>query len=87
MTKKLLTSTQNSFIKQLFQLKEKSRERKKRKQFLIEGYREISLAIKGNYTIESLLFYSEICSEGVLIDVLVCKYDERMQELSVFLKD
>ncbi len=63
MTKKLITSTQNSFIKQLVLLKDKSRERKKKQLFLIEGQRELSLALKGNYTIDSVLFYPEICSE------------------------
>ena len=45
---KEITSIQNPYIKQLFQLKEKSRERKKSGLFLIEGEREISLAIKGH---------------------------------------
>ncbi|MEJ2112357.1 MAG: RNA methyltransferase [Flavobacteriaceae bacterium] len=62
MTKQIY-STQNSYIKQLVQLKEKSRERKKTGLFLIEGKREISLAIKGNYDIETILFYPELFSE------------------------
>ena len=44
---KEITSIQNTFIKQLLQLKDKSRERKKSGLFLIEGEREILLAIKG----------------------------------------
>ncbi|WP_353778569.1 TrmH family RNA methyltransferase [Winogradskyella sp. 3972H.M.0a.05] len=60
---KIITSTQNSFIKQLVQLKEKSRERKKSGTFLIEGKRELSLAIKGGYTIETLLFVPDLFSE------------------------
>lgn len=62
MTKEI-TSIQNSYIKQLVQLKDKSRERRKTNQFLIEGAREISLAIKGNYEIETILFYPELFSE------------------------
>ena len=61
---KQISSIQNPFIKQLFQLKEKSRERKKSGLFLIEGKRELSLAIKGNYTIETLLFYPDLFSES-----------------------
>jgi len=57
---KHLTSTQNPFIKQLIQLKEKSRERKKTDLFLIEGQREVSLAIKGGYELETILFLPEI---------------------------
>ncbi len=45
-------------------LKEKSRERKKTNTFLIEGKRELSLAIKGGYTIETLLFYPNLFSES-----------------------
>lgn len=61
---KQISSIQNPFIKQLFQLKEKSRDRKKSGLFLIEGKRELSLAIKGNYTIETLLFYPDLFSES-----------------------
>ncbi|MBP1839746.1 TrmH family RNA methyltransferase [Formosa algae] len=54
-----ITSTQNSYIKQLVQLKEKSRDRKKSGLFLIEGQREITLALKGHYTIDTLLFCND----------------------------
>ncbi|SHH35864.1 TrmH family RNA methyltransferase [Winogradskyella jejuensis] len=61
---KSITSTQNPYIKQLIQLKDKSRERKKTGQFLLEGKRELSLAIKGGYTIETLLFFPDLFSES-----------------------
>lgn len=61
---KVISSSNNSFIKQLVQLKEKSRERKKTGQFLIEGKRELSLAIKGGYNIETVLFFSDLFSES-----------------------
>ena len=61
---KQISSIHNPLIKQLFQLKEKSRERKKSGLFLIEGKRELSLAIKGNYDIETLLFYPDLFSES-----------------------
>lgn len=60
MPTKLITSTQNPFIRQLTQLKDKSRERKKSGTFLIEGVREISLALKGNYEIDTILFFPEL---------------------------
>jgi TrmH family RNA methyltransferase len=63
---KEITSLQNPYIKELFQLKEKSRDRKKSGLFLIEGEREISLALKGNYEIETLLYLPEIFSEAKL---------------------
>jgi len=57
-----LTSPQNPYIKQLIQIKEKSRARKKSKLFLIEGQREITLAIKGGYVIDTVLFNPELIS-------------------------
>ncbi len=58
---KHISSIQNPLIKQLLQLKDKSRERKKNGLFLIEGQREIALAIAGAYQLETLLFYPELC--------------------------
>jgi len=58
-----ISSIQNPLVKTLFQLKEKSRARKSSGNFLIEGQREIELAIKGNYELETILFYPELFSE------------------------
>ena len=60
---KQILSVQNSYIKQLVQLQEKSKARKTSGTFLIEGQREIELALKGNYTLETILFLPEIISE------------------------
>lgn len=60
---KHISSIQNPYIKQLIQLKDKSRERKKRGLFLIEGEREIMLALKGGYELETVLFNPEIMSQ------------------------
>ena len=62
----IISSVQNPLIKTLFQLKEKSRARKNSGSFLIEGQREISLAIKGNYELESILFYPKLFSKEQL---------------------
>lgn len=64
--KKVITSTQNPYIKELVQLKDKSRVRKKTQTFLIEGLREINLAIKGGYTIETILFDTSIFTEKLV---------------------
>ncbi|MEM9680989.1 MAG: RNA methyltransferase [Bacteroidota bacterium] len=61
---KVINSVNNSLIKHIYQLKEKSRERKKTGKFVIEGKRELSLAIKGGYTIQTLLFYPDLFSES-----------------------
>lgn len=58
---KVISSTQNPVIKQLVQLRDKSRERKKTTTFLIEGQRELMLAVKGGYNFKTILFYPEIC--------------------------
>lgn len=63
---KEITSVQNPYIKQLVQLKDKSRERKKTATFLIEGVREISLALKGGYALETILFYPKLFSKDQL---------------------
>ena len=59
---KSIQSVHNSYIKELFQLKEKSRVRKKTGLFLIEGLRETTLAINGNFEIVKILFDSSILS-------------------------
>lgn len=63
---KQITSPQNSLIKELILLKDKSRVRKKTKYFLIEGQREISLAISGKYIIEKILFDNSIISKTII---------------------
>jgi TrmH family RNA methyltransferase len=57
---KQINSIQNPLVKELIQLQERSRVRKKKGLFIVEGIREISLAIKGNYTIKTILFCEEI---------------------------
>ena len=61
---KQITSIQNPYIKTLVQLQEKAKARKHSGTFLMEGKREIAIAIKGGYEIETLLFYPEIYSEN-----------------------
>ena len=46
------------------QLQEKAKARKQSGTFLMEGKREISIAVKGGYELETLLFLPEICSEN-----------------------
>ena len=60
---KQITSAQNPYIKSLLLLQEKAKARKQTGTFLIEGQREISLAIKGGYHIDTLLFYPELITE------------------------
>jgi TrmH family RNA methyltransferase len=58
---KQITSVQNPYIKSLVQLQEKAKVRKQTGTFLIEGQREIELALKGGYEIETILICNELC--------------------------
>ena len=60
---KRIESPQNPLIKNILKLQEKSRERKKQGLFVVEGKREIQLALKGGYTITTLLVVSETAHE------------------------
>ena len=64
---KEITSIQNSYIKELLKLQEKSRERKKKGLFIIEGKREISLAIVANYELDTILYFEELISEQEIL--------------------
>lgn len=59
---KQITSIQNPFIKSLVLLQEKSKARKQSGIFLIEGKREIEIAMKGGYEVETILFLPELIS-------------------------
>jgi TrmH family RNA methyltransferase len=61
---KEITSVHNQYIKDLLKLQEKARERKKQALFIIEGKREISLAISANYEFDTVLFVEELMSEN-----------------------
>jgi TrmH family RNA methyltransferase len=63
---KQITSIQNPFIKSLVLLQEKAKARKQSGTFLIEGQREIELALKGNYELETVLFLPELISENAI---------------------
>ncbi|MEM6515824.1 MAG: RNA methyltransferase [Bacteroidota bacterium] len=83
---KQITSPQNTYIKKLALLKDKSRERKKSGLFLIEGQQELELAIKSDYTIETILFNPELISEET-IQSIVGPSTERIEiSASVFKK-
>jgi TrmH family RNA methyltransferase len=64
---KEITSIQNSYIKNLLKLQEKARERRKQSLFIIEGKREISLAIAAQYEFDSILFYTDLISENEVL--------------------
>ena len=57
---KTISSLQNKWVKYLIQLREKSKLRKTDQQFLIEGKREIGLAVKGGYQLEQMFYCEEM---------------------------
>lgn len=70
---KQINSVQNPFIKSLVQLQEKAKVRKHTGTFLIEGKREIELALKGGYELETILICNEL---GQLSEYLNIKKSE-----------
>ena len=62
-----ITSTQNPKIKNIIKLQQKSSERKSQNLIVIEGLREISLAVKAGFSIKSVF----ICSDIVLPEVVM----------------
>lgn len=61
---KHISSSQNPYIKQLVLLQEKAKARRQSGTFLIEGRREITLAQKGGYTLETVLFVPDMLPEN-----------------------
>ncbi|CAN5299382.1 RNA methyltransferase [soil metagenome] len=61
---KHISSLQNPVIKHLFQLQEKSRVRKKEGLFIVEGVREVQLALKGGFIVEELYYCEELFSSS-----------------------
>ncbi len=66
---KQITSLQNTLVKEVLVLKEKSRERKKRGLFVLEGKRELQLALQGGYEIETVLYCPEVISPKEILEI------------------
>lgn len=66
---KAISSLSNPLIRQISLLSEKSKERRKHGIFIIEGQREILLALKGGYEVKTLLFNPAIVSFNQLKDL------------------
>ena len=77
---KQITSIQNPLIKTLLQLQEKAKARKQSGTFIIEGKREIELALKGKYELETILFLPELITEKE-INFLFRGIDQSQAEL------
>ena len=62
--RKQISSLQNPLVKEILLLKEKSKERRISGIFVIEGRRELSLAIKGGYMVLKLLYLPDLFSRS-----------------------
>jgi TrmH family RNA methyltransferase len=65
----IITSSQNPKIKNILAL-EKARERKKQNVLIIEGIKELSLAMMGGYKVNSVFFCPEIIEEKELLRIV-----------------
>lgn len=67
---KQITSLQNALIRQVVQLKHKNRERERSGLFVLEGQRELSMALKGGYAVDTVLVYPEFFKTEEVIKLL-----------------
>jgi TrmH family RNA methyltransferase len=67
---KHISSLQNPLVRQILRLKEKKRGRDKSGLFILEGQRELQLALKGGYAIGKIFFCSDIIPLGELTALL-----------------
>ena len=58
-----ITSLQNSKVKQLVLLQQKSSERRKTGLFVVEGRRELEHCMEAGYTIDSIFYCPQLLSE------------------------
>lgn len=82
MSIKHISSSQNSTVKRLIQLQGKSRARYKEDGFLIEGLREIQLAIAGNYHILELYIQEEFFNDKVYQELYASNQEVSVTSLS-----
>jgi TrmH family RNA methyltransferase len=67
---KKITSLQNALIRQVVQLKHKNKERDKTGLFVLEGQRELYMALQGGYQINTVLIYPEFFPTGEVVQFL-----------------
>ena len=65
-----ISSLQNTKVKQLVALQQKSSERRKQGVFVVEGIRELQHCLNAGYTINSIFFWPELTDTGALSSLL-----------------
>ncbi len=66
---KEINSVQNTLIKSLVVLGDKSKARKQYQTFIVEGRREVFLAIEGGYQIKQLFYYKDLLPAGFDVEI------------------
>lgn len=64
-----ITSKDNPKIKEILQLQEKSKERREKGCFVVEGIREITHCIEGGFPLESIFFCNELIPEEKVLAI------------------
>ncbi|MCM8568343.1 RNA methyltransferase [Gramella jeungdoensis] len=80
---KKITSSQNKEIKRLLHLQEKSRNRRKENVFIVEGQREISLAVKGKYQPLQLYFTPELIEFQDVLEIARSGHEEPAEIIEI----
>ncbi len=73
---RFVSSAQNPLIKRLVVLTEKARERKKEGVMVVEGLRELKLAVKGGYSLETLVWRPDLTPWELLADLFPDRSEE-----------
>lgn len=68
-----ITSAQNPKIKEVAALMEKSRERRTKRLFIVEGIRETEACIRNGYTIRSIFFNNQIINSQQILNIFPTK--------------
>ncbi len=71
---KSITSVQNPLVKHLLLLQEKAKIRKETNTFIIEGKREITLALEGGYTLSQILYCPDIVGQNQIKNIKAAEY-------------
>lgn len=79
----IISSLQNPKIKNIVKLLSKNKERKAQGLFIIEGARELSLALAANYQIDSLFLCRELFSKTEYPDVLQTIPADKIHEVTL----
>lgn len=65
-----ITSLQNPKIKNLVALQEKSKERRKQQLFVVEGQREIRMALSGDYKLHTLFVCDDLLTDAAVLKIV-----------------